>query len=90
MVLPATLPAGSRLAIFLVSCGLERLVIGQVRLDPSFLFGLQIEQLLALGCVTFGLVYGLRPWLQVVVRRRTAPDGGHVPTSPATEEKLAA
>jgi phosphatidylglycerol:prolipoprotein diacylglycerol transferase len=91
IVLQTAVPAGSRLAIFFVLYGLERLVIGQVRLDPSFLFGLQIEQLLALGCVGFGLVYGLQPWLRRVTRHKTALDGGRrVPASPTSEEKLAA
>src|SRR5207253_1997487 len=34
-------PAGSRLAAFLVLYGVARLVLGSVRLDPAFLFGLQ-------------------------------------------------
>jgi hypothetical protein len=44
-------------------------ILSGVRLDPAFLLGLQIEQLLALGCVGFGVVYGLRP----LPRRWTAP-----------------
>jgi prolipoprotein diacylglyceryl transferase len=54
------LPAGTRLATFLVFYGLARVIIGAVRLDPPFLFGLQIEQLLAVACVVFGAGYGLR------------------------------
>ena len=68
-------PAGSRLAAFLVLYGVARLVLGSVRLDPAFLFGLQIEQILALGAIGFGLVYGLRPVLQSR-RARLAPDQG--------------
>ncbi len=66
---PRELAAGSRLAAFLVLYGAARLMLGTVRLDPAFLFGLQIEQILALGAIGFGLVYGLLPVLQL---RRTA------------------
>jgi len=62
---PRGLPAGSRLAAFLVLYGSARLLLGGVRLDPPFLFGLQIEQIVALGAILFGLVYGLRPLLAV-------------------------
>jgi phosphatidylglycerol:prolipoprotein diacylglycerol transferase len=62
---PRGLPAGSRLAAFLVLYGVARLLLSAVRLDPAFLFGLQIEQLLALGAIGFGLVYGLRPVVQL-------------------------
>ena len=48
---PRGLPAGSRLAAFLVLYGSARLLLGGVRLDPPFLFGLQIEQILALGAI---------------------------------------
>jgi phosphatidylglycerol:prolipoprotein diacylglycerol transferase len=89
-VLPTAIPAGSRLAVFLVLYGLGRIVMGQVRLDPSFLFGLQIDQLLALGCVGFGLVYGLRPWLGGVRHPRTAPEDSRQHAPSVTEEKLAA
>jgi phosphatidylglycerol:prolipoprotein diacylglycerol transferase len=61
---PRRLAAGSRLAGFLVLYGGARLVLGAVRLDAAFLFGLQIEQILAVGAVGFGLVYGLRPVLR--------------------------
>jgi len=60
---PRGLPAGSRLAAFLVLYGSARVLLGGVRLDPAFLFGLQIEQILALGAIAFGLVYGLQPLL---------------------------
>jgi phosphatidylglycerol:prolipoprotein diacylglycerol transferase len=89
-VLPRGLPAGTRLATFLVLYGLGRLILGGVRLDPAFLLGLQIEQLLALGCVGFGVVYGLRPLL----RRWTAPMArqGAIAAEPprASEDTLAA
>jgi phosphatidylglycerol:prolipoprotein diacylglycerol transferase len=58
---PAALPAGGRLGAFLVLYGAARVVLGSVRLDPAFLFGLQLEQLLALAALGFGLVYGLAP-----------------------------
>ncbi len=61
--LPRRWPAGSRVAMFLVLYSSARLLLGAVRLDPTFLFGLQIEQILALGGLGFGLWYGLRPAL---------------------------
>ena len=82
MALPKTLPAGIRAAGFLVLYGAARIGLGAVRLDPSFLFGLQIEQLLAIGAVVFGVAFGLRPLLrrellgsrlQLARKRRAAP-----------------
>ncbi len=70
---PPGLPAGGRLAAFLVLYGVARLVLGSVRVDPAFLFGLQIEQLLALAAIGFGLVYGLWPVMQ---RRRAGLASG--------------
>jgi phosphatidylglycerol:prolipoprotein diacylglycerol transferase len=61
LALPRGLPAGSQMAMFFVVYGAARLALGAVRLDPSFLFGLQIDQLLAIGGIAFGAVYGLRP-----------------------------
>jgi phosphatidylglycerol---prolipoprotein diacylglyceryl transferase len=58
--LPRGWPAGSRMALFGGLYGVARLLLGPVRLDPSFLFGLQLEQLLALGGIGFGAWYGLR------------------------------
>jgi phosphatidylglycerol---prolipoprotein diacylglyceryl transferase len=58
--LPRRLPAGTRLAVFLVLFGADRVALGALRLDSAFLFGLQIEQLLAIGVVAFGAVYALR------------------------------
>ena len=46
---------GRRLWLFVVAYGAARVALGAVRLDPPFLFGLQIEQWLALGCVALGL-----------------------------------
>jgi phosphatidylglycerol:prolipoprotein diacylglycerol transferase len=61
--LPSRWPAGSRMAMFGVVYGAARLGLGAVRLDPTFLFGLQLEQLLALGGLACGLAYGVRPLL---------------------------
>jgi phosphatidylglycerol:prolipoprotein diacylglycerol transferase len=63
-ILPRGLPAGSRLATFLVGYGGARVVLGLVRLDPPFLFGLQIEQLLAIGSIAVGTLVGLSPLLR--------------------------
>jgi phosphatidylglycerol:prolipoprotein diacylglycerol transferase len=89
-LLPAAVPAGTRMATFLVLYGLERVVLGQVRLDPAFLFGVQIEQLLALGCVVVGLVYGLRPVVHGFRARREVFRRGTAAASSAGEDKLAA
>jgi phosphatidylglycerol:prolipoprotein diacylglycerol transferase len=89
-LLPVAVPAGTRMAAFLVLYGLARVVLGQLRLDPSFLFGLQIEQLLALGCVAVGLVYGLRPVLRGFRARQEAIDRRTAPATSAAEDKLAA
>ena len=51
---------GRRLWLFMVLYGLARVALGLVRLDPPFLLGLQIEQLIALGCVAVGVLQ-LRP-----------------------------
>jgi phosphatidylglycerol:prolipoprotein diacylglycerol transferase len=58
------LPAGARASALVVLYGLARVALGPLRLDPAFLFGLQIEQLLAIGAVVFGAVYGLLPLLK--------------------------
>ena len=89
-LLPGRLPAGTRFATFVVLYGLARVIMGPVRLDPAFLFGLQIEQLLAIGCVAVGIVFGLRPMLHGLSSRRAALDDGPVPTSHAQEDTLAA
>jgi phosphatidylglycerol:prolipoprotein diacylglycerol transferase len=89
-VLPTGLPAGTRLATFLVLYGLGRVIIGQVRLDPSFLFGLQIEQLLALGSMAFGVVYGLRPLLWGTTVGKSGLNSSQAPQARAKEDTLAA
>jgi phosphatidylglycerol:prolipoprotein diacylglycerol transferase len=86
VALPRGLPAGSRIAMFFVLYGAARLALGAVRLDPSFLFGLQIEQLLAIGGIGFGAAYGLRPLLGMR-RTRLAEAGGQPRPS---EESVAA
>jgi phosphatidylglycerol---prolipoprotein diacylglyceryl transferase len=81
--LPARLPAGSRAAVGCVAYASARLGLGGVRLDPPFLFGLQVEQMLALGVLVFGLWYGLRPLASAVRGRRRraalAPAAGQSP-----------
>jgi len=67
--IPRAVPAGTRTALFLVGYAVARVALGTVRLDPAFLFGLQIEQMLALGTMVFGLVFGLRPLVHVQERR---------------------
>jgi phosphatidylglycerol:prolipoprotein diacylglycerol transferase len=59
-VLPRELPAGTRAALFCVAYGVARLLLGAVQLDPAFLFGLQIEQILALGGIGCGILFGAR------------------------------
>jgi phosphatidylglycerol:prolipoprotein diacylglycerol transferase len=86
LVLPRRLPAGSRMALFFVLYGAGRLMLGAVRLDPSFLFGLQIEQLLAIGGVAFGLAYGVRPLL---LMRRTRLAEARGQPRPADESMAA-
>jgi phosphatidylglycerol---prolipoprotein diacylglyceryl transferase len=83
-LLPGGSPMGMRLAAFLVVYGGARLALGAVRLDPAFLFGLQIEQLLALGSVSVGGVLVGR----LVLHRRAAPQRqeGTAPAPSATNE----
>ena len=66
-------PAGTRVASFLIAYGAARVLLGSVRLDPAFLFGLQIEQILALGAIIFGVWYGLRPMVSARRARRLSP-----------------
>jgi prolipoprotein diacylglyceryltransferase len=54
------LPENWRASVFLALYATARLALGAVRLDPAFLFGFQIEQLLATGTLVVGIVYGLR------------------------------
>jgi phosphatidylglycerol---prolipoprotein diacylglyceryl transferase len=85
--LPRGLPAGSRLAALLVLYGLASLVLGALRLDPPFLFGLQMEQLLAIGAVAFGVCYGLRPLIEHL---RVGHHADASQTQRAAEDSLAA
>ncbi len=59
---------GVATAIALAAYGAARVLLGGVRLEPPFLFGLQIEQLLALGAILVGAIVGLRTVRQVKVR----------------------
>jgi phosphatidylglycerol---prolipoprotein diacylglyceryl transferase len=67
-LLPRGSPPGTRVAIVLVVYGAAQLALAPIRLDPAFVFGFQIEQLLALGSVVAGGVLGVR----LVLRRQTA------------------
>jgi phosphatidylglycerol:prolipoprotein diacylglycerol transferase len=89
-LMPTYAPAGTRSAAFLVLYGCGRLLLGAVRLDPAFLFGLQIEQLLAIGAVGFGVVYGIRPLL--ALRRGVARQPATAPQAQprAREDSVAA
>jgi prolipoprotein diacylglyceryltransferase len=62
--LPARLPAGTRAGAFLALYGLAGLALGALRLEPAFLFGLQLDQLLAVGAVACGASYALLPLLK--------------------------
>ena len=86
--LPLRWPAGSRVALFGVLYGAARLLLGAVRLDPAFLFGLQIEQLLALGGLGFGAWYGLRPAFTAATPRRAGADAGQPPPSTAISRAM--
>ena len=70
LALPRRLPAGTRFAAFLMMYGAARIGWGTLRLDPAFLFGLQIEQILAWGAIAAGTVYGLRPLVTLGTRQR--------------------
>jgi phosphatidylglycerol---prolipoprotein diacylglyceryl transferase len=74
---PRAAPAGTRTAVFLVGYGATRFALGAVRLDPTFLFSLQIEQLLALGAVLFGVVFALGPLAQQHVAARSRERDRH-------------
>jgi phosphatidylglycerol:prolipoprotein diacylglycerol transferase len=92
LLLPRWLPAGTRLAVALVVYGGARLALGAVRLDPTFAFGLQIEQLLACGAILVGVGFGLRPLLRRRARRDTPSVGGHSTDEapPTPQDSLAA
>jgi phosphatidylglycerol:prolipoprotein diacylglycerol transferase len=72
---PRDLPAGSRMAAFLVLFGLAWFGLGGLRLAPAFLFGLQIEQLLALIGIGVGLIYGFAPALRLLRARSPSATG---------------
>ena len=63
-VLPRGMPAGCRTAVALIAYAAARVALGTIRLDAAFVFGLQIEQLLALGAIVLGLAFGLRVLLE--------------------------
>jgi phosphatidylglycerol:prolipoprotein diacylglycerol transferase len=93
LLVPSKLPAGSRMAIAVVAYGVGRLALGGVRLDPAFAFGLQIEQLLAIGAIVIGAVFGLLPLLRSRAPRRaqpTAPAVSRDPDKRTPEDSLAA
>jgi hypothetical protein len=77
-LLPRRLPAGSRFWLFVAAYGLARLALGVVRLDPAFLFGLQVEQLLAAAAVALAASRGLmfvRRWASgMIVTLYMKPD----------------
>ena len=87
--LPRRLPDGTRAAAFLVLYGAGRVLLGPLRLDPQFLFGLQSEQLLALAAVVFGIVFGFSPLLGRV-RRSVRAETGARGAARAKEDSMAA
>jgi prolipoprotein diacylglyceryl transferase len=60
LILKDRLRPGSAAALFVISYAATRVALGAVRLDPPFLFGLQIDQILALGAIAFVLSSRLR------------------------------
>jgi phosphatidylglycerol:prolipoprotein diacylglycerol transferase len=54
------MPSRWRMVTLLGVYGAARVALGAIRLDPAFLFGLQLEQYLAAGAIAVGVVYGLR------------------------------
>jgi phosphatidylglycerol:prolipoprotein diacylglycerol transferase len=71
MVLART-PTALRVPLWCVVYGGAHVALGAVRTDPAFLFGWQIEQLLALGVLAYGGVLGVRLTAQLVWRIRAA------------------
>jgi phosphatidylglycerol:prolipoprotein diacylglycerol transferase len=90
--LPRGWPAGTRVATFVVVYGLARLGLGTVRLEPAFLFGWQIEQLLAVAAICGVLTKGAGLWL--AARRAGAtqrqPTTATGPPAASGEETMAA
>jgi phosphatidylglycerol:prolipoprotein diacylglycerol transferase len=67
---PLRRPAGLRVALLCTVYGLARIGLGAVRTDPAFLFGLQVEQLLALPVIALGVLTLLRLGVAGLVGRR--------------------
>ena len=86
--MPGRLAPGARAAAFFVSYGGARLLMGPLRLEPAFLFGLQLEQLLAIGGIGFGILYAGRALSPRGSARRAAARGQPRPTP--TEDSVAA
>jgi phosphatidylglycerol:prolipoprotein diacylglycerol transferase len=63
-------PTGLRVALFCAIYGLARIGLGGLRTDPAFLFGLQIEELLALPVAAIGVLMLLRLGAAGLVGRR--------------------
>jgi phosphatidylglycerol---prolipoprotein diacylglyceryl transferase len=74
--LPSRLPAGTRLVVFAGTYATARLALGAVRLDPPFVLGLQVEQVLALGVLVGSLTYALRPVVAGLSTSRFRPGSG--------------
>jgi phosphatidylglycerol:prolipoprotein diacylglycerol transferase len=73
LLLPRTAPTGLRFWTFLAFLGGARIALGGLRLEPAFLFGLQLEQLIALLALVFAVAQAVgarRP-----VRRSFCPAG---------------
>ena len=90
-LVPTRVPAGTRLALALIAYGAARVALGAVRVDPTFAFGLQIEQLLAMAGMLVGAVVGVRPLLQRgLLARQTALGGAAADQARRPEDSLAA
>jgi phosphatidylglycerol---prolipoprotein diacylglyceryl transferase len=68
-----SLPAGARFWLFLGVYGAARVALGPVQLEPPFLFGLQIDQLLAGGAALVAAVQLARTALPRPARAASAP-----------------
>lgn len=94
LLLPRRVPAGTRMATGLIAYAAARIALGTIRLDPTFVFGLQIEQLLASGAIVVGMVFGLSPFLEKRLAAHHALRRGGVPVkgaqASATDDPLAA
>jgi phosphatidylglycerol:prolipoprotein diacylglycerol transferase len=65
-----SLPDGATLWLAVATYGLARVALGAVRLEPAFLLGLQVEQLLAAGCVALAAMRGFSYARRAVALRR--------------------